>query len=293
MDSMSRRRFLRDGALGLTTLALATPRPRQTFADPLGLPIGLQLYTVRKEAEKDFDGTLAKVAAIGYKEVELPGFFHKKPSQIRDSLKARGLNCPSAHYETPQLRSGLDQRIADAKELGLSYMICAFLQPRERKSLDDYRHVADFFNQVGERIHSAGLQFAYHCHNFEFTTYDGVVAFDELLRRADPKLVEIELDCYWVSRAGKDPVAYFKQYPGRFPLLHIKDMKPGHAPTTDLMKGADAFTEVGRGSIDWKRIFEAAAEGGVKHYFVEQDICEHPPLESARISYEYLHSLQA
>jgi len=208
-------------------------------------------------------------------------------------LKTLGLTAPSCHYETPQLRTGLEQRLADAKELGLGYMVCAFLQPHERKSLDDYRRVADFFNQVGVQIQRAGLQFGYHGHNFEFTTYDGVVAFDELLRRTDPKLVAIELDCYWVTRAGKDPVAYFKQYPGRFPILHIKDMKPGHAPTADLNKGADAFTEVGRGSIDWKRIFADAPAAGVKHYFVEQDKCDGPPIESARISYEYLHSLQA
>jgi sugar phosphate isomerase/epimerase len=291
MNSINRRTFLRDGALGLAAASLATRWPRPTFADPFGLPIGLQLYTVRQSAAKDFDGTLRAVAAIGYKEVELPGFFQKTAPEISKSLKAARLTCPSAHYETPDLRNGLDARIAFAKEIGLSYMVLAFLQPKERKSLDDYRHLADFFNQVGEQCQNAGIQFAYHAHNFEYNVFNGVVAFDDLLAHTDPNLVKIELDCYWMTRAGKDPVAYLKKYPGRFPLLHIKDMKPGHPPTTDLMKGADAFTEVGRGIIQWKPIFEAAGDE-LKHYFVEQDKCDGPPIESAKISYEYLHKLQ-
>jgi sugar phosphate isomerase/epimerase len=292
MDSINRRDFLRRGALGIAAMSLATRGQQRAFADPLGLPVGLELYTVREELGKDFNGTLQKVAAIGYREVELFSFFKFTAAQIRDSLKEGGLTCPAAHYVTPQLRSGLDEHIEYAKELGLSYMVCAFLQPQERKSLDDYRRLAEFFNKVGEQCHKADIQFGYHAHNFEYTTYDGVVAFDELLRLTDPNLFKIELDCYWMKRAGRDPVTYMKKYPGRFPLLHIKDMKPGRAPTTDLMRGSDAFTEVGRGSIDWRSIFAAARESGITHYFVEQDKTDGPPLESARISYEYLHNLQ-
>lgn len=291
MNTMNRRAFFRDGALGLAAASLVARWPQPAFADPFGLPVGLQLYTVRAEAQKDFDGTLRSVAAIGYKEVELPGFFNRTAPQISKSLKAAGLTCPSAHYMTPDLRKNLDAHIDFAKEIGLSYMVCAFLMPAERKSLDDYRHLADFFNKVGEQCQKAGIQFAYHAHNFEYTVFDGVVAFDDLIEHTDPKLFKIELDCYWMTRAGKDPVAYLKKYPGRFPLLHIKDMKPGHPPTTDVMKGGDAFTEVGRGSIDWKPIFEAA-DGSLKHYFVEQDKCDRPPMESAKISYEYLHKLR-
>src|SRR2546422_9648407 len=128
---------------------------------------------------------------------------------------------------------------------------------------------------------------------FEFKTFDGVSAYDELLRRTDSKLVQLELDCYWITRAGKDPLDYFKQYPGRFPLWHIKDRKPGYAPATDMDQGPGPFTEVGRGSIDWPKIFSGAREAGVKHYYVEQDFCERPPLESAKISYDYLKGLKA
>ncbi len=137
MESINRRKFLRDGTLGLAAISLATRGEGPAFADPLGLPVGLELYTVRNEMGKDFDGTLRQVAAIGYKEVELFSFFNMKASQLRKSLSAAGLTCPSAHYLTPQLRTGLDERLEYARELGLSYMVCAFLQPQERKSLDD------------------------------------------------------------------------------------------------------------------------------------------------------------
>jgi sugar phosphate isomerase/epimerase len=291
MTSITRRIFLRDSALGLAAASLAARWPQPVYADPLGLQIGLQLYTVRNEMQKDFDGTLRAVAAIGYREVELPQFFKKTAPEIRKSLNAAGLTCPAAHYLTPDLRTGLDEHIAFAQEVGLSYMVLAFLQPNERKSLEDYRHLAGFFNQVGGQCKKAGIQFAYHAHNFEYMVFDGVTAFDDLLEHTDPDLVKIELDCYWMTRAGKDPATYLKKYPDRFPLLHIKDLKPGYPPTTDVMKGGDAFTEVGRGSIAWKPIFEAAGSS-LKHYFVEQDKCERPTLESAKISYEYLHHLQ-
>lgn len=262
------------------------------FPTRLRPAFGLQLYTVRHALARDLAGTLRNISDIGYQEVELYSFFNRNPSETRRALKAAGLACPSGQYMLSELRFGLAERIASAKELGLDYMVCAaLLQPNERKSLDDYRRLADLFNQVGEQTRRAGLQFAYHCHNFEFTSYGGVVGLDELLRRTDPKFVEIELDTYWVSRAGRDPVAWLNKYPGRFSLLHLKDLKPGRAPTTDFKEGSDAFTEVGRGSIDWKRVLPAAIESGVKHYFVEQNSCEGSALESARMSYQYLSSL--
>ncbi len=292
MKTTPRRRFLRENALGFAALAASAQWRENLFAQPLGVPIGLELYTVRRECEKDLEGTLKKVAEIGYKEVEMFTFYYKKASELRQILRANGLVCPSAHYGTDKMVSHWDWQIEYGKELGLQYMVCAILQPRERQSLDDYRRLADFFNGVGEECQNAGIQFAYHNHNFEFKNYDGVVAYDELLRRTDPRLVQLELDCYWITRAGKDPLEYFKQYPGRFPLLHIKDRKPGYAPATEMDEGPGPFTEVGRGSIDWARIFAAASQGGVKHYYVEQDECERPPLESIRISYDYLKNLK-
>jgi sugar phosphate isomerase/epimerase len=147
-------------------------------------------------------------------------------------------------------------------------------------------------NAIGEQCKKVGLQFAYHSLNLEFRTLEGVVPYDDLLRRTDPNLVQLEIDCYWLTRAGKDPVEYFKKYPGRIPLLHIKDLKPGLAATTEPDAGPGPFIEVGRGRIDWKRLFAAAPQGGVKHYYVEQDFCDRPVLESLKISYDYLMSLK-
>jgi sugar phosphate isomerase/epimerase len=158
------------------------------------------------------------------------------------------------------------------------------------KSLDGWKRTGEFFNGLAKQCRDAGFQFAYHNHNFEFRVYDGVVAYDELLRSSDKDLVKMEMDCFWTTFAGKDPAEYFRNHPGRFPLLHIKDLKPGYQPTQGNFKG-NPFIEVGSGTIDWKRIFSAAREGGLKHYYVEQDMWDRPSLESAQISITYLQKL--
>lgn len=289
---INRRHFLRHTALGLTAIAACTHGPECLLANPLGLPIGLELYTVRNECEKDLVGTLKKVAEVGYKEVEMFDFYNQRAAELRRTLSAAGLRCPSAHYKIPQIKTGWEKQVEYAKEVGVRYMISAWLDASERRSLDDYKALADLFNKAGEQCHKAGLQFCHHNHNFEFKTFNGVVAYDELLRRTDPKRVQLEMDCYWVTRAGQDPVDYFKRYPGRIPLLHIKDRKPGYAPSTDQDLQPGPFTEVGRGEINWKRIFAAAPSASVKHYYVEQDFCDRSPLESIKISYDYLRNLK-
>lgn len=289
--SLARRRFLGCAGLGLGALALL--RHFNAQADPYAIPIGLQLYTVRDHIEKDMEGTLQSVAQIGYKVVELGGtfdFYGKKPSDLKGMLNRAGLQPLSTHFTEKQLKSNLQKCIADSRECGITYVGLASLDDQDRKSLDAIKRDADWFNQVGGAANKAGCHFFYHGHNFDFATVDGVVEYDELIRRTDPKLVNFELDCFWCIRAGKDPVDYFNRFPGRFPQLHIKDLKPGFAPTT----GSDehpAFTEVGQGVIEWPKIFKAARKGGLKHYYVEQDQCDRDSLESARISYEYLHKL--
>jgi sugar phosphate isomerase/epimerase len=170
-------------------------------------------------------------------------------------------------------------------------MVHAILDPEERKSLDAYKRHVELFNKIAEQTHKAGMQFCYHNHNFEFQKFDGVTVYDYLFKHLDPHLVQFEMDCFWVTHAGQDPVALFKKHPGRFPLLHIKDLKAGNPPTTEFDAKMGLFAEVGKGTIDWKRIFAAAPQGGMKYFFVEQDYCEVPPLESIKISYEYLHHL--
>jgi sugar phosphate isomerase/epimerase len=305
MSPINRRKFLQKGAAGLAALPALSliscqteqppaPAPKEETgtAPPLGLPIGVQLYTVRNECEKDFEGTLAKVAAIGYKEVEVYDFYKKTAADVRKLLDANGLTAPSGHFMMAKMKSALAKSIEDAKTLGMEYFICPILDPKDRDSMDDFKRHAEFFNKVGKQCKEAGLQFGYHNHDFEFKSYDGVLPYDELLRLTDPDLVKFELDCYWMTRAGKDPVEYMTKNPGRYPLLHIKDAVKDAPTSTDLDEGRGYFTEVGRGTIDWVRIFKAAPTGGVKHYYVEQDMCDGSPLDSIKISYDYLKNLR-
>jgi sugar phosphate isomerase/epimerase len=305
MIPINRRDFLRRSAAGLASLpALAaiscstTPetttapvQPPAPAGPPLGIPVGLELYTVRDLCKKDFEGTLKQVAAIGYKNVEVTDFYGKTAADVRKMLDDNSLRAPAGHWDLAKLRKNLAKSIEEAKTLGCEYLIMPFLEESERKTLDQYKRHVEFFNKVGAECKKAELQFGYHNHNFEFKKYGDTTAFDYLLTSLDPELVKIEMDCFWVVHAGHDPVAYFEKYPGHFPLLHIKDLKAGHEPTTEKDDKPGLFAEVGHGTIDWKRIFTAAPKGGLKYYFVEQDYCERPPLESIKMSFDYLKRL--
>ena len=292
MNTIDRRRFLQGAGVGLA--ALAFNPSGQVLANPYGMPIGLQLYTVRDHLAKDLSGTLAKVAEIGYREVEIGDFeyYGKKSAELRRILSDHGLKAISTHYTEDQLKSNIQKHIADAKECGITYVGLASLDDKDRNSLDAIKRDAEWFNQMGETIGRAGCHFQYHGHNFDYAAVDGgAIIYDELISRTNPKTVNFQLDCFWCVRAGKDPVDYFHRFPGRFPQLHIKDLKSGYPPTTGEDFRPGAFTEVGQGVIDWKKIFRAAKEGGLKHFYVEQDECDRDSLESARISYTYLHNL--
>ena len=285
---MNRRDFVRNSALGLVAFAAPTG-PDLTFANPYNLPIGIQLYTVRRQMVEDLKGTLKRVAATGYKEVEVDG---SSLSKLAPILKQFGLAAPSAHFDFGQVKTGWEQEIERVKAQGLKYMVVAFLAAPDRKNLEDYKRVAELFNKAGEQCQRAGIQFCYHNHNFEFIKFGNGIGYDVLLKETEPKLVKFELDCFWMAHAGYDPVEYMQKYPGRFPLLHIKDLKAGIPNSTSFAnpKGIP-FTEVGKGVIDWKRIFVAAREGGLQHYFVEQDESDIPAFEAIKISYDYLHNL--
>jgi sugar phosphate isomerase/epimerase len=282
---------MRGSVAGAATIAAATELTRNLIANPYGKPVGLQLYTVRDQLQKDVPGTIKKVAAIGYKELEIYDLYGMSPAQFTKVLKDNGLTAVSGHYMLKDEKTHWEKSVAQAQELGLKYMVHAILEPEDRKSFDDYKRLVELFNKVAEQTHKAGIQFCYHNHDFEFKKYGGITAYDYLFKQLDSKLVQFEMDCFWVTHAGQDPVALMKQHPGRFPLLHIKDLKAGIPSSTEFDARMGLFTEVGKGTIDWKRIFAAAPQGGMKHFFVEQDYCEIPPLESIKISYEYLHKL--
>lgn len=277
---MNRRSFL---ALGATAAAASVLAPRLTSAAQIQ-KIGLQLYTVRDAMAKDVDGTLAKVAEIGYKEVEFAGYFDKTPAQIKAKLAELKLTSPSTHVQLANLRDSWPATLDTAAEVGHEWVVLAWLAPNERGGLNEYKALADLLNKCGEAARKHGLRMAYHNHDFEFAPGEGGGAlYDALVGGTDPKVVEFEMDLYWVTKAGHDPVQLFEKYPGRFPLLHVKDMDATPAGN---------FAEVGKGKIDFKRIFADAKKAGAKHYYVEQDMTPGSPFDSIKISYDYLKALK-
>jgi sugar phosphate isomerase/epimerase len=245
--------------------------------------IGLQLYTVRKNLERDFEETLRRVSAAGIKEVEFAGYFNYPALQIKKLLKKSGLSAPSAHIDLETLRRRLPEAIEDARIIGHKYLVLGYLPEETRKSLDDYKALIELLNSAGRQCRQAGLQFAYHNHDFEFKKTEGRIPYDLILAETDSQTVKMELDLYWITKAGLDPIAYFEKDPGRFPLVHVKDMDD---------TPAKSFTEVGRGVIDFRKIFSKAGAAGIRHYFIEQDETPGEPLESVKTSLKYLRALK-
>ena len=212
------------------------------------------------------------------------------------------LNCVSAHYSLKDLAPHVDEIIQYGKDLGLKFIICsspALQNPAtanvitranmESMTLDDWRWNAGKFNEIGEKVNAAGIRFGYHNHTAEFHAHDGVVPYDELLRLTDPAKVTMEMDCGWVIVGGKDPVDYLTKYPNRISMLHVKDFKLGGGATSETAPPPSA--ELGRGSIDYRRIFEAAKGGKIEHAFIEQEQFDMPPLDALRIDAEYWRKL--
>ncbi len=280
---MNRRTLLRSLAYGLGGAALFNQMniTGEAFGKKKLSKIGLQLYTVRKNMERDTPETLRSVAALGIREVEFAGYFGQTPEKLKSLLKELGLAAPSAHISTATLRKDLPKAIEDAKIIGHQYLVLGYLPEEERSSLDDYKKLAELLDRAGEECRRAKIQFAYHNHDFEFKKTDGKIPFDLILAETDAQNVKMELDLYWITKAGFDPLDYFEKYSGRFPLVHVKDM--------DDKK---SFTEVGRGTIDFKKIFANARKAGIRHYFIEQDQTPAEPLESIKTSVKYLRELR-
>ena len=269
-------------------------------------PIGVQLYTVRNIYPKDARKTIETIAKIGFKEVET---LRPMLETVLPLLKEFGLNPVSGHYETPFVTGNWEawkgafpqgkpadldwNKLCDvAAKAGQKYMVIPYVQPGERgKTLDSYKVFADQLNKAGAATKAAGLRMAYHHHAFEFGTIDGTRIIDLLMERTDPQLMQLEMDVFWVSIAGEDPVAMLKKWKGRVALMHLKD-KDASAPKM-FGEGvpATAFKEVGYGTLDFKAILNTAQSTGVKHFFVEQDQTPGDPLDSIRKSYEKLRSM--
>lgn len=281
-----RREFV--GVMAAGAGALAFPSCLRARAAAHLDKIGIQLYTVRDVLKQDFEGTLARIGAIGYREVEFAGYFDHTPEQVKAALSSAGLMAPATHVGPDNLGKSWDAVVNTAKAIGHEYVIVAWIPEEQRKTIDDWKRIAEQLNQAGTACKAAGLQFAYHNHNFEFMPIAGQVPYDVLLASTDPSLVKLEMDLFWATFAGADPLAYWARSPGRFPLVHVKDMTP--KPTPDAAPDR-VMVDVGKGSIDWKRLFAKSSVGGVQHYFVEHDQPA-DPLASAKASYDFLHQLE-
>jgi sugar phosphate isomerase/epimerase len=299
-----RRDFLRTaGAFAAGSLIVpfgCSPKKaaeQETAAAPKGpKDIGIQIYTLRNEIEQDgVEAVLEKVAAAGYKWIEPFGyegrkFLNKTPGEFKQILSKLGITAPSVHSVTEVSSSGgkdaiIDQMkvtAEDAMAIGAEYLVWAYLKEEDRQSMDDYRRHIETWNKFGEVCKEAGIQFAYHNHDFEFKEFDGLKAYDVIMRETDPDLVKFELDLYWITKSGNDPVDYFKKDPGRFHLWHVKDMYPED----------EHFAPVGKGKIDFKKIFDARETSGMKYFFVEQDATREgvSPLDTMKVSWDYLNN---
>jgi len=274
---ISRREFLASSALAAGAGALR--------ADPLGLPIGFQTFSVRDLLGKDFAGTLKRMAEAGFRTTEMcspPGYVNAgfgslvdmKAAEMKKTIEAAGLRCESCHYQFKELKENLDDRIGFAKELGLKQMVVSTFGLRQDATMTDWTRAAGELNQVGERTQKAGIQLGFHNHAFEFKELDGVLIYDQLMKSLDPALVKMQFQVSVIS-LGYEAATFMTKYPGRFLSMHLADWSATEKKTVAL----------GAGAVNWKKTFAAAKTGGVKNYFVEMN------LDLMLPSVPYLHGL--
>ena len=291
---LNRRNFIFQSTLASMAIAACShPMSKNSLA---GTPIGLQLYSVREQCKPgNLESVFENIARAGYTEVEMFGldddnkFFGYSVQEVKQMLLKNKLTSPSGHYMPAKFLfedgNGDDvKNLCDiANQLGSNYVTIPWMSPEKRSNIDQYKALAERLNKAGEICKTFSKQLAYHNHDFEFTDYNGEHGYDVLLRQTDPSLLEMEMDIYWVVFAGYDPLQLFAANPGRFHMWHVKDMSK-----TDRTKN----TEVGNGQVDFKKIFGAAKQSGVRHYIVEQENNYAPDLYgSIAKSNDYVKSL--
>jgi len=263
------------------------------------VPLGIQLWTVKDEAAKDLEGTLRKVYAAGFREIEFAGFYGKTAAEIGKLLKDIGFSLVSMHAGAADIAAKGESILADAKTLGLRYIVCSSpaVSPAKEKlpweermkavDLNDWKWNADLFNKFGKQVSAAGMTFGYHNHSAEFKKFDGKTAFEHLYDMTDAKHVKIELDVGWVVVAQQDPIAILNKYKDRVIALHVKDVAKRESPDQDPPSVA-----LGEGVIDWKKVIGTAKANGTQAFFYEQEApFTRPILDSVKISGDYLKKL--
>lgn len=286
MLAISRREFCKIAASQTAAAGLLSAGVLDLRASPLGMPIGCQTWPVREMIAKDFPGTIKQLAAAGFQSIELcspvgysddgfGGLAKYKPAELKKILADAGVACISSHFNIKELREHQSDRIAWAKDLGLTQMIVPSLDGPEKPSMDDVKRAAEEYDKMGEQSAKAGIQQALHNEGFELSTVDGKRTYDLLFGLLDPKLVKFQFQVSTISD-GYDAADYFTRYPGRFLSMHVQGWS---AKTKKILP-------VGQDTLDWKKIFNAARTGGIKNYFVEMD------LEMMKASLPYLRGLQ-
>tara|TARA_Y100001972_G_scaffold120265_1_gene162553 strand:- start:2634 stop:3482 length:849 start_codon:yes stop_codon:yes gene_type:complete len=276
MMNYNRREFLQYASLAAGSVLLVP----ELFGKPAKFSPGLQLYTVRNAMGEDPKGTLKQVADIGYKVLETASykdgkFYGFAASEFAKITKDLGMNVVSSHIGIDEILKNIDQVVDALQASGQQFLVVPYIG-NEYRSADGYKKLADQLNDKGAVCKKGGIKLVYHNHAFEFEDLGGTTGMDILLNIGNRDLVNFESDLYWVSKAGLDPLAFLKKYPGRFPLWHVKDM----ADTPE--KG---FAEVGKGTIDYNTLFENASIAGLEYFFVEQDRSD-DPMNSIKISYK-------
>ena len=251
-------------------------------------PLAIQLYTIRDAIAENLEKSLERLAELGFRQIEIYGydgnFFGKTRTEFQTILKNVGLEVISSHHTTGivhnskgTLLNDWEQSVEDLLFKGSKYMVFCYLFEEER-TLEHYKKLPELLNKSGEVANKSGINFAYHNHDFEFEKFEDKTVYDFILANTDSDLVKMELDLYWIAKAGFSALDYFDKYPKRFPLWHVKDMKAGRKD----------FAEVGNGTIDFKTIFEAKEKAGIKYWFLEQDSSDKDIFESIKISKNYI-----
>ena len=255
-DFLSRRRFLQQS---LAATAVASPISIAFGQSRRVDRIGLQLYTLRNEMAQDFEGTLERVAELGFKEMQFAGYHGRSPAEVRRILDRLGMTSPAAHVGLGLMRDEIDRQIDIAGEIGQQYIVIPSL-PSDERSLNDYERHSEALNEYGLRCKDHAMTIGYHNHSFEFELQGKKIGYDYLLYFTEPDLVKFELDLYWAVNANVNPIEIFNKNPGRFPMVHVKDQNT-----------AGQMVDVGRGIIDFAEIFTHSEKAGIKHYFIEHD----------------------
>jgi sugar phosphate isomerase/epimerase len=286
MPAITRRTFCKVASTQAAVVGLLSSGVLKLHAYPLGLPIGCQTWPVREMIAKDFPGTLKTLVAAGFQSIELcspagysdngfGGLTKYKGSELKKIINDAGLTCVSSHFGMDELRQNQEERIAWAKDVGLTQMLVASLGGPKNPTMDDVKRAADEYNKIGEKAAKAGIQQGLHNEDFELSTVDGKRTYDVLFDLLDPKFVKFQFQVSTISK-GYDAAEYFKKYPGRFISMHVQGWS---AETKNIVP-------VGEGTLDWKKIFATAKIGGIKNYFVEMK------LEMMQTSVPYLRNLQ-